>query len=262
MAAGVAVRYADYGKGNNVICLLHGYLESIEVWDHFGGMLGKEFRIIAIDLPGHGLSDWGGKESVTMDFMAEVASDVLRKAGVEKCCLVGHSMGGYVVAAMAALHPEQLSSAVFFHSSPGGDTPEKVEFRKREIEAIRAGKKELLATINPGRGFAPQNIRKCEEQIDELAEQIMMTDDEAIIAILNGLMERPDRHAVVAALEIPVLFIFGKFDNYIPVEGAESIIEKQPRAGVAWLENSGHSGFIEEPTVSAEILSSFATATR
>lgn len=260
MAAGVATRYSDFGKGDKTICLLHGYLESIEVWEHFGGLLGKQFRVIAIDLPGHGLSDWGTREAITMDFMAEVVSEVLRKAGVSKCTLVGHSMGGYVAAAMAALHVEQLNAVIFFHSSPSGDTPEKAEFRKREIEAIIAGKKELLASLNPGRGFAPHNIKRCTESIDELAEQTMMTDDRAIIATLNGLMERPDRDAVIAALSVPVLLIFGRYDNYIPVEVAEAIIEKHPQAQIAWLDNSGHNGFIEEPVQAAEILIRFTEA--
>lgn len=262
MAAGAAVRYSDFGQGQNTICLLHGYLESIEVWSHFGGLLGKQFRIIEIDLPGHGISTWAGRESITVEFMAEVVSEVLRKAGVEQCTLVGHSMGGYVVAAMAELHPEQLSSIVFFHSSPSGDTPEKIQFRQREIEAIAGGKKELLATINPGRGFAPHNLKRCENAIDELSEQVMMTEDVAIIATLKGLMERTDRIAIVAALDIPVLYIFGKFDNYIPLESALSIIKRCPKAVAVWLENSGHNGFIEEPQLSAEIITDFAISGR
>lgn len=260
MAAGVATRYADFGKGDKTICLLHGYLESIEVWERFAGQLGKEFRVVVIDLPGHGISDWGAREAITVDFMAEVVSGVLHKAGVEKCTLVGHSMGGYVVSAMAQLHPEQLEGIVFFHSSPTGDTPEKVEFRKREIEAIIGGKKELLSIINPGRGFAPHNIKKYEEQIDELAEQIMMTDDRAIVATLNGLMQRPDRSEIIRKLTIPALFIFGKWDNYIPQESAQAIIAGQPNACVEWLENSGHSGFIEESERSLEILRNFVNA--
>lgn len=257
MSADTATRYSDFGKGDKVICLLHGYLESIEVWDHFGGILGKTFRVIAIDLPGHGLSDWGSREVITVDYMAQIVAGVLHKAGVTKCCIIGHSMGGYVAAAIAELYPELVESLIFFHSSPTGESPAKAEQRKREIELIAAGKKEMLAGVNPGRGFAPHNTQRYSDAIDELSEQVMMTEDQAIIATLRGLMERPDRSDVIARIAAPVLFIFGRFDNYIPVEAAEAILTKVPNAQVAWLDNSGHSGFIEQPQESSRIITHF-----
>lgn len=261
MAGGTTVRYTDFGKGEKTICLLHGYLESIEVWDSFAGQLGKRFRVVAIDLPGHGFSDFGKRETIGIDYMADVVCEVLNKAGVEQCCVVGHSMGGYVAAALAVLHPEKVESLVFFHSSTAADSQEKRLNRQREAELIMAGKKEILATMNPGRGFAPTNLNRCQEAIDELSEQIMMTDNQAIIGVLKGLSERADRTAQVAALEIPVLFIFGRHDNYIPVEAAQAIIEQQPKAQVAWLENSGHMGFVEEHDASMEILCKFVKQT-
>ncbi|CDN32006.1 alpha/beta hydrolase fold [Mucinivorans hirudinis] len=257
MSAGSAVRYSDFGKGKKVICLLHGYLEAMEVWDSFAGGLGKEYRVIALDLPGHGFSEYGKRESVTIDFMAEVVAGVLEKAGVERCCVVGHSMGGYVAAAVAELFPDKVEKLIFFHSTPAADSDQKKEYRKREIELIRAGKKELLATLNPEKGFAPQNVKRCAEAIDELAEQVMMTQDEAIVAVLNGMMQRRDRTEFVSKLEIPVLFIFGRFDNHIPLAAAEKVIESVPNAQIAWLENSGHTGFTEEPEAAMDIVRAF-----
>ncbi|MBQ7964192.1 MAG: alpha/beta hydrolase, partial [Alistipes sp.] len=56
---------------------------------------------------------------------------------------------------------------------------------------------------------------------------------------------------------VPQLFILGKKDGYIPVEVAEEIVANHPQAQVAWLEESGHMGFIEEPEVCAEALLKF-----
>ena len=53
---GGKICYTDYGKGTPVV-LLHGYLESSEVWHGFAQKLSEQFRVISIDLPGHGLSD-------------------------------------------------------------------------------------------------------------------------------------------------------------------------------------------------------------
>lgn len=248
------VRYADSGKGTQAVLLLHGYLESLEVWDDFAGELGKNFRVIRPDLPGHGFSQYQDREVITMEYMADTVADVLRQADVPKCTLVGHSMGGYVVLALAERHPDLVEGLVLFHSSPNGDTPEKAENRRREMELVEAGKKELLSRVNPGKGFADQNLRRCAETIEELAEQVMLTDDQAIVAMLKGMSERPDRNAMMRSLAVPQLMIFGRHDNFIPVEGAEKMIENQPQARHAWLENSGHMGFVEQPKESLQIL--------
>lgn len=257
MAGGTPVRYADAGKGTQAVLLLHGYLESIEVWDDFAGELGKNYRVIRIDLPGHGFSDWGGREVVGIDYMADTAAAVLELAGVEQCTVVGHSMGGYVALSLAANHPEKVGGVVLFHSSPNADTPEKAANRQREIELVEAGKKEMLARVNPGRGFAEANLRRCAEAVEDLAEQVMLTEDEAIVAVLKGMSQRKDRNEDMRRLGIPELMIFGRGDNYIPVAAAESMALAQPQAQVAWLENSGHMGFVEQPRESLAILEDF-----
>lgn len=257
MAGGTPVRYADAGRGTQVILLLHGYLESIEVWEDFAGMLGKEYRVIRMDLPGHGFSDWGGRETIGIDYMADTAAALLEVIGVEKCTVAGHSMGGYVALALAANHPEKVEGLVLFHSSPNADTPEKAANRQREIELVEAGKKEMLARVNPGKGFAAANLRRCAEAIEDLAEQVMLTEDEAIVAVLRGMAQRPDRNEAMRRLGIPELMIFGRGDNYIPVAAAEAMAAAQPQAQTAWLENSGHMGFVEQPAESLAILRDF-----
>ncbi|WP_345740245.1 alpha/beta hydrolase [Rikenella microfusus] len=259
MAGSTPVRYADAGKGTQVVLLLHGYLESIEVWDDFAGMLGREYRVIRLDLPGHGFSDWDGREAADMDYMADTAAAVLEIAGVDKCTVVGHSMGGYVALALAANHPERVEGLVLFHSSPNADTPEKAANRRREIELVEAGKKETLSRVNPGKGFAEANLHRCAEAIEDLAEQVMLTEDEAIVAVLKGMSQRKDRNEEMRRFGIPELMIFGTGDNYIPVEAAEAMILAQPQARTAWLERSGHMGFVEQPEESLAILKDFLT---
>lgn len=255
-AAGVVTRYMDIGRGENTTLLIHGYLESLDVWDSFAGQMGKSRRVIAIDLPGSGFSDWGARETISIDFMADVAADILRIAGVAKATVVGHSMGGYVATAMAELHPEKIEKLVLFHSAPGDDSDEKKANRIREIELVQSGKKELLASINPARGFAPQNVRRCHEAIEELAEQVMLTDDKAIIATLKGMAARKDRSDFFASYSAsaPTMIIYGMFDPYIDAQARAYMIEKYPKAEVALLDNSGHMGFIEQPELALNLL--------
>lgn len=259
MAGSTAIRYRDIGIGAKTVVLLHGYLESIEVWDNIAGDLGKQFRVISFDIPGHGISEVIG-EVHTMEFVADTLNALLEKLSINRVSVIGHSMGGYVALAFAKKYSEKVESLVLFHSTPNKDSEERVNERNREIEIIKSGRKELLTTINPGKSFAPQNRKRFINVIDELAEQAMLTEDEGIIALLNGMAAREDMNDFLKTASFRQLFLFGKNDEFIPNDYAESILANHPQAKVLWLENSGHMGFVEEEKISADILSEFFSA--
>lgn len=238
------------------VVLLHGYLESMLVWEEFVPLLYKDLRVITLDLPGHGISMVNG-EIHTMEFLADTVADALRVSGVETCTLVGHSMGGYVTLAFAERHPEMLDGLVLLSSTPNADNDAKKEKRDREIELVKAGKKEALARVAPYNGFAPQNVKRMNNYIEDLVEQVYITEDEGIVAILNGMKAKPDRNEMLRNLPKPQLFILGKFDNYIPMEVAEQLVANHPQAQVAWMERSGHNSFWEQPQECAEAILSF-----
>lgn len=259
MAQQTALRMSDSQKGETTVVLVHGYMENLDIWDDLAGQLARQFRVVTLDLPGQGISQVKGAVH-TMEFLADVLADVLTHQGIERCFVVGHSMGGYVAEAFAVRYPERLQGIVLFHSTPNADTPEKRANRLREIELIKADKMELIATMFAPQGFAEQNRRRMKEFIGEFEEMIILSDRAGVIAILHGLMERADQNEMMRQLRAPQLFIFGRHDDFIPVDVAQALIVAHPQAAVAWLENSGHMGFLEEPARSLEILTEFFTA--
>ena len=256
MAGSTALHIADSGVGDKCVVLLHGYLESMYVWDDFTSLLTPSVRVITVDIPGHGISEIKG-EVHTMDMIADVLHEMINSLGIEKVTMVGHSMGGYVSLAFCARYPEQLEGLVLLSSSPNPDTDLKKENRRREIALVRAGKKDALARVAPETGFAEHNRRRLKSYIDDLVECVHITEDDGIVALLGGMIERVDQNDMLRKCSVPQLFIMGKHDAYIPVEAAEAIIANNPQAEVAWLEKSGHMGFIEEPEACAEALLKF-----
>ena len=256
MAGDAFLHVADSGKGDKCVVLLHGYLESMYVWDDFLPLITPEVRVITVDIPGHGITD-SVAEVHTMEMMADILHDMLDAMGIERVTMVGHSMGGYIALAFCEKYPESLDGLVLLSSTPNADTEQKVENRRREIELVRAGKKDMLAKVAPEAGFAVQNRKRFKDYIEDLVEQVHITDDDGIVALLEGMIARKDQNEMLRESAVRQLFILGKLDNYISVEAAEVFIEKNPQAQVAWLENSGHMGFIEEPQACAEALLSF-----
>lgn len=251
MAGATPMHVADSQKGDKCVVLLHGYLESMIVWEEFTYLLRDRVRVVTLDLPGHGISAING-EIHTMEYLAECVALTMEALGIERYSVVGHSMGGYVALAMCEMYAERLDSVVLLSSTTSADSVEKCDRRRREIELIKAGKKSMLAHLVPHAGFAPQNLKRLADRVEDVEELIMITEDEGVIAILAGMIERKDRDEVLRKSPVPHMFIFGKHDNYIPVDVAEELAAKHPEARVVWLENSGHMGFYEEPERCAE----------
>lgn len=260
MAGPTALHVCDSEKGDRCVVLLHGYLESLLVWEEFIPLLYKKVRVVTLDLPGHGISVVQG-DTHTMEFMADTVAAGVRALGITRCTVVGHSMGGYVALALCERHPELLDGLVLLSSTPYADSPEKAENRRREIDLVQAGRKELLSRVAPAAGFAEENRARMADEIEDLTEQVFVTEDEGIVALLNGMITRKDRSEVLRTTKVPVLFILGRKDNYIPVETAEKMVAEHPEARVVWLENSGHMGFLEEPEATAAALLDFVEST-
>jgi pimeloyl-ACP methyl ester carboxylesterase len=252
---GGRIHYSDSGKGAAIL-LLHGYLESSEVWNGFAGKLAKSFRVINVDLPGCGLSDVYG-ELHSMEFMAGTVRGLITDLNLSKVFLTGHSLGGYVALAFLERFPDQLSGYCLFHSQPFADTPAALEKRKREIDIVRMGKKNLMYPENVIKMFGPSNLKKFSDALQRSKDIASRIPGEGIIAVLNGMMIRPSRLSYMEEGKIPCLWILGSMDNYIPCDLIQTQVKLPPNARVVVLNNSGHLGFIEEEELSVKIITDF-----
>ncbi len=256
LAHGCATRVSDTQKGDKVVVLLHGYLESLDIWEGLTTLLRDNYRVISLDIPGHGISEVKG-EIHTMEFLADVVAGAMNELGVSSGTIIGHSMGGYVALTFAERHPQMVDRLVLLHSSPNADTELKKSNRDREIELILSGKKDLLAKLTPSLGFAEKNRLRFKNHINNLSDQIIMTEPEGAVALLRGMAARKDQNDVMLKLNKPELFIFGRLDDYIPEAAALEMAQNQPQAKVVWLENSAHMGLVEEVELVANVIDTF-----
>ncbi len=101
--------------------------------------------------------------------------------------------------------------------------------------------------MNIPKAFAEDNLEKLEAEVKFAKRIALENQEEGIVAILNGMKDRPDRTSVLQDPAIPVLLVGGLKDNYIPKEVFERLVSLAPHAKVLRLSESGHMGFIEEP---------------
>jgi len=248
------IRYRMVGKGACVV-LLHGYLESLDIWNDFSEKIEDSYSVIRVDLPGHGKSHCE-EEVISMELMADAVRAVMSHLSVEKAYMVGHSMGGYVALAFAERYPRLLSGLCLFHSTPNADSPDKQLARLHDIELVKAGGKEKIIQQAIPNLFSSSNLSIMPEKVAYALSIASETPDSGIVGALNGMVIRPDRNEVVEKANIPIAMIFGENDRHIPPEVVSSISERHKEAQIITLHNSGHLGFMEEPNNSLAALKS------
>ena len=139
---GKQLHYRDEGRDKDTtLVLLHGFLQSLDVWSSYTLSYMRQMRVITIDLPGHGYSDTFSNIHTT-EFMARCVKAVLDDAGVTQCVMVGHSLGGYVALAFADLYPYSLRGLGLLHSHALPDDEQKLQSREatcQQVQINRAG---------------------------------------------------------------------------------------------------------------------------
>jgi len=247
--------FTDEGKGKTIV-LLHGFTESLKIWNKFSSQLSKEFRVICIDLPGHGKSE--PVDAIhSMELLAEVVMSVLKKLRTGKVILVGHSMGGYVALAFAAMYPEKLKGFCLFHSHCFPDSEEDKKNRDRTIDIVGKDKFSFMAQFIPGL-FPVEVHKKYAKQIEKLIQRASKMHREGVIAALEGMKNRKDHSELLKKTGLPVLFILGLKDSRAPLPRLWEMISLPARSEVLLLRDCGHMGYIEAPEETLRALVSFA----
>ncbi len=212
---GINLAFSDSGTGK-VVVLLHGFLENQKMWDKISVECLHKFRVITIDLLGHGKSGSIGYIH-SMEDQADAVFAILQSLKVKKCAIIGHSMGGYVALAFAELYPERVTSIVLQNSTAIADSSEKKTNRDRAIVAV---KKDYNSFINLSIAnlFAESNRESCAEAIVYTKNEALKTPLQGVVASLEGMKIRADRQLFLHHAKIPITIILGKEDSVLPLE--------------------------------------------
>lgn len=249
-----SINYQVEGQGETLV-LIHGFMEDLGMWNHHSEELSKDYQVICIDLPGHGETGiWSDCHG--MNFMADIVKEVISAENIEKCIMVGHSMGGYTTLAFAEKYPHRLNGIGLFHSHTMADSEGAKKNRERTIEIVKQEKMNFINQFIPSL-FAEENQVKYKKEIDYQIEMANAMNPQGITAALAGMKERTMRLDVVAFSEVPVLFILGKKDSRIAIDHALAQASTAPLAQITVLGSSGHMGWIEEKSKTTSAIKGF-----
>jgi pimeloyl-ACP methyl ester carboxylesterase len=246
------ISYTDQGKGT-VVVLLHGFLENQTMWDAFVPEFSKKYRVVTIDLLGHGDSDCLGYIH-SMEDQADMVHEVLQELKIRKAVLVGHSMGGYVALAFAELYPESLKGLVLLNSTSREDSLERKKNRDRAIIAVKQNYSTFIR-MSIGNLFSEDNRERLVDEIEKVKSEALKTPLQGVVASLEGMKIRKDRQFILHFATCPILLILGKKDEVLIYE--DNIQQIEGTAVKLTCFPDGHMSTIENKKVLLKVLLEF-----
>lgn len=223
------------------------------MWNDYVDFFSNKYRVITIDLLGHGESDSLGYVH-EMEDNANAVNEVLEHLKIEKATILGHSMGGYVGLAFAELYPQKIQKLVLLNSTSKEDSAEKKSNRTRAIKAVKQNYVSFvsLAIANL---FSENNRTRLANEIEKVKTEALKTPLQGIIASLEGMKIRKDREWLLHENRFPVLLILGKKDPVLNYEDSLSQIEDTTVELVSF--EDGHMSQIENKEALKTVLADF-----
>lgn len=248
----INISYTDTGKGTAMV-FLHGFLENSTMWDFFTAEFSKKYRVITIDLLGHGDTECLGYIH-TMEDMADMVHAVLRELHIRKAVFVGHSMGGYVALAMAELYPDMVKGIVLQNSTSRPDSEERKQNRDRAIKAVKQSYTNFVR-MSIANLFSEDNRDRLAAEIEAVKEEALKTPLQGIVAALEGMKVRKSREVILHTANFPMLLVLGKKD---PVMNYDENIDQVNGTDVKLITYpDGHMAHIEDRDLLIKDLSEF-----
>jgi len=246
------VNFTSQGSGTAVV-LLHGFLENSTMWNSISTQLSKKFKVICIDLLGHGATENHGYIH-SMENQAEMVKSVLDHLKLKKYLLIGNSMGGYVALSFSQLFAKSIKGLCLMNSTALPDTEEKKINRNRAIAAVKQNHKTFVRIAIPML-FSEENRAIFTSEIKEITEEALKISPQGIIAALEGMKIRNNLTSIYQKATFPIQMIIGKQD---PALEYATLIAQAKDSKVHLVEfPDGHMSHIENKNELIEALIKF-----
>ena len=242
------------------IVLIHGFGAAIDWWDQVAPALASNYRVIRIDLIGHG-GTAAPRSGYSIERQARLVSAILDQLGVDRFTVVGHSMGGEVATALAAMNPQRVDHMILIDSPA---TSAKGNFSVMTDAYFEPPLGELLAHFESDKairrglaqGFAPgfPVPDSFVADIRQLTYTAFRHAHEESIAYRSA---KPPYERIAALQPLPpLLVIFGTRDAIVPPQEAK-FFQRVPGAKVSMIEGAGHSPMVESPEKVLDLIQGF-----
>jgi len=264
---GAIAHVRDQGnKAGPVLVLVHGSNASLHTWEPWVAILGAKYRIVTMDMPGHGLTGAVPNDDYSRTGMVAFVHEVTQKLGLTRYALGGNSMGGGVAAQYTETYPGEVSALILVDASgiprkhqPGEKIP--LGFRLARMPGLN----KILLYVTP-RSIIEEGLHKVfvdqskvtEEMVTRYYDLTLYDGNRRATGIRFRLPPNDEDVAKkLGTIKAPTLILWGDKDGLIPVEYAGEFAKRIQDSKVLIYSNVGHIPMEEVAKKSAADVQSF-----
>jgi len=263
----INARYWAEGSQGSPVVLIHGIGQYIENWLPSFGALAAKRRVYAVDLLGHGRTDKPLDVSYKIADLAQFVKDFMAALGIERAHIVGHSLGGAIGIQLALVHPMVVDKLALVNS---GGLGKEVTIALRIVYVPILGEILTRPSRSASANFAKLVVHDPAVMTDELIElsyqmSLISGVQKSFLRIwrANGNLFGQSKSIYnpnvqgLPSITKPVLVVWGRQDQVIPVAHAEVAAKSLPNVRVQIFDNCGHFPMLERTQSFNELLLEF-----
>jgi len=231
------IHYVSEGKGKEAVVLVHGWTCNLGHWRDQIPELSKRARVIALDLPGHGMSD-KPDTNYSMDYFAAAIDAVMKDAGVERAVLVGHSMGTPVIRQFYRKYPQKTLALVIVDGGlrPFGTKEQREQF----MNSLRGpAYKDVGAQM-----FTAMTATLSEADKERVRSSFLNTPQKVLVSAMESMAD--ESLYATDKINVPVLAILAK-TPFWPADTEQFLRSLAPDLDYQMWEGVDHFLFMGKP---------------
>jgi sigma-B regulation protein RsbQ len=250
---GLKIHSSVAGKGAKTVILVHGWTCDDSSWSEQIAALSKDYRVVTLDLPGHGRSDSPKDGKFSMDLFARAVESVRAEAKADRVVLVGHSMGTPVIVRYAQLYPQHTVGLVFVDGVTPGIVPPPSSTASASVgspgDAMGGpdGRKNREAMIRSL--FTPATAPAIQTRV---LNMMLAAPEATAVGAMNATFDPAGQSNAV--LTLPILAVYA---DHSRLNNPDFLVSHYPHLDYTEIPGTGHFLMLEKPDEFNSLLLAF-----
>lgn len=249
--------FIDDGDAQQLpVVFLHAFPYHSAMWEPQREALRGRARFIAFDARGLGTRE-GNTTAYMLEHLVDDVIALLDHLRIQKCVLVGLSMGGYVALRAVARAPERVCGLVLANTQAGADSDKARLGRAEGLRALARDGAQAFVAAQVEKQLSPRTRSMSPRVAEHLTSMSQSATEAGIAASLVAINTRGDSTASLADIRVPTLVFAGAEDQVTPPALAEALRDGIPGAVLHVLAGAGHISNLEEEAEFTRVLLAF-----
>jgi len=262
---GLRIHYLDFGgDGKQPLIMLHGIGRVAHTFDHVARHFNQNYHVMAVDMRGHGDSDWDPKAAYLVEDYVKDIEGLAQQLRLRNIVIWGNSTGGRVAQVFAGLHPDLVAAVIA--EDVGPERPREIadgftSRLKQEDEKGWATEDELFAQLKTGSPRTADEILRAYAHFGSKKRPDGRVIWKRDPGIGNGFVPT-ELWRFVRQIKSPIIYVLGGRSTIVPAATQEELRKTLPQVQIVTMPGLGHYPSEENPKDFLPIVDGFLTKTK